>query len=283
MATIKDYFLTGTSHEFKVTQNTELTIRGDVKVPVQMYLDFAAGSILLSFYLEATSDPLQLCLDLIESNAIPAVLGVTGGFAIESGFPRVNPISASDLKFCGRINIFSENHLTSEEQATLFNAAKMKGILLEYHDPSWAEQRASIEKPLAFISHDSKDKNLIAKPLVSELIRYPGCTIWYDEYSLKVGDSLRESIEKGLKECRKCVLILTKNFLSNTGWTKAEFNSVFTREIIEQTNVILPVWVDVSREDVYAYSPSLANKVAAKWDLGAKEVAHQLYISAQQS
>jgi hypothetical protein len=38
-------------------------------------------------------------------------------------------------------------------------------------------------------------------------------TVWYDEFSLKVGDSLRESIEKGIKECKKCILILTQNYL----------------------------------------------------------------------
>lgn len=34
----------------------------------------------------------------------------------------------------------------------------------------------------------------------------------YHEFSLKVGDKLRESIEKGLKDCRKCILVLSPNF-----------------------------------------------------------------------
>lgn len=104
------------------------------------------------------------------------------------------------------------------------------------------------------------------------------CHAWYDEYSLKVGDSLRETIEKGLKEARKCVLILSPNFISNNGWTKVEFNSVFTREILEQTSVVLPVWYNVSAQQVYEYSPSLADKVGLNWQqLGEDEVIRRLY------
>ena len=76
-----------------------------------------------------------------------------------------------------------------------------------------------IEKPMAFISHHSKDKDRIVRPLAIGL-NSRLCFVWYDEFSLKVGDSLRESIESGIKDAKKCVLILTPNFLSNPGWTK---------------------------------------------------------------
>jgi hypothetical protein len=100
--------------------------------------------------------------------------------------------------------------------------------------------------------------------------------VWYDEYSLKVGHSLREQIEKGLKECKKCILILTPNYLSNEGWGKKEFNSVFTRELIEKQNVVLPVWHNVSAREIYEYSPSLADRVALNWSAGVEEVARKL-------
>lgn len=280
MATLRDYFLTHKNHGLKVTQTQEITSRGDFKIPVQMYLDFVSGAIYLAFYLGSASDPLQRCLDLVTGNTVSLVLGVAGGFHIAGGFPAVTPISATDLKFCGRIYIYSENVLTSSEHEQLLQVAKQKGLLLEYCDPNWANQHTKIEKPLAFISYDSRDKDAVARPLVEELSKFPGCTVWYDEYSLKVGDNLRESIEKGLRECKKCVLVLSKNFLANKGWTKTEFNSVFTRELVEQSNVVLPIWCDVSRDDIYAYSPSLANRVAVQWDRGAAEVAQRIYLAA---
>jgi hypothetical protein len=101
--------------------------------------------------------------------------------------------------------------------------------------------------------------------------------VWFDEYSLRPGDRLRESIEKGLKECPQCVLVLTPHFPSNTGWTRTEFDSVFTREMLERSDVVLPVWHGVAWEQVYEYSPSLANRIALEWDLGVDEVCRRLY------
>jgi hypothetical protein len=102
------------------------------------------------------------------------------------------------------------------------------------------------------------------------------CPVWYDEFSLQVGDSLRTTIEKGLKETKKCVLVLSPSFLSNGGWGKAEFDSVFTREILQGTNVILPVWHNVTVREVYEYSPRLADKVALMSSIGVAELARKL-------
>ena len=101
------------------------------------------------------------------------------------------------------------------------------------------------------------------------------CPVWYDEYSLEVGDSLRANIEKGLKETTKCVIVLSPHFLSNDGWGKAEFDSIFTREILEE-NVMLPVWHNVNVQDVYEYCPRLADKVGLNSDVGPKELARKL-------
>jgi len=132
-----------------------------------------------------------------------------------------------------------------------------------------------VEKPLAFISHDSRDKEELVRELAQELSRLM-CPVWYDEYSLRVGASLRKSIETGLKETRNCIVVLSPNFLSNEGWGKAEFDSVFTREILEKQNVMLPVWHNVTVEQVYEYSPRLADKVGLNTKIGVKELARKL-------
>ncbi len=51
-----------------------------------------------------------------------------------------------------------------------------------------------------FISHASEDKDEVARPLAEELTRL-GFRVWYDEYSLRLGDSLREKIDEGLANC----------------------------------------------------------------------------------
>jgi hypothetical protein len=59
--------------------------------------------------------------------------------------------------------------------------------------------------------------------------------------------------------------VITPNFLTNPGWTKKEFNSIFTREMIFNERIVLPIWFNVTKEEVYEYSPSLADTVALNW------------------
>jgi hypothetical protein len=54
---------------------------------------------------------------------------------------------------------------------------------------------------------------------------------------------------------------------------------VFTREILEQQPIVLPVWVGVTKQEVYDYSPSLLNIKGLDWNsLGEQEVCRQLAL-----
>lgn len=67
-----------------------------------------------------------------------------------------------------------------------------------------------------FISHASEDKDDIARPLAEELGEQ-GYEVWYDEYSLKIGDSLSQEIDRGLSSCDYGVVILSKSFFEKNG------------------------------------------------------------------
>ena len=64
-----------------------------------------------------------------------------------------------------------------------------------------------------FISHASEDKDAIVRPLVTILERL-SVRVWYDEFSLQLGDSLTASIDKGLQESKYGLVVLSKAFLS---------------------------------------------------------------------
>ncbi|AFP20488.1 toll/interleukin-1 receptor domain-containing protein [Geobacter sulfurreducens] len=49
----------------------------------------------------------------------------------------------------------------------------------------------------AFISHASEDKQDFVRGL-AEALRDNNVAVWYDEFTLKVGSSLRRSIDHGL-------------------------------------------------------------------------------------
>lgn len=111
----------------------------------------------------------------------------------------------------------------------------------------------------AFISHASEDKASLVRPLARALEKM-GFHIWFDEFELKVGDSLRQSIDKGLINSRYGIVVLSQAFFSKN-WPEYELNALTAREI-EGHKVILPVWHNVTKEEVLSYSPSLADKIA---------------------
>jgi len=175
----------------------------------------------------------------------------------------------------GKVYLYIDANLTSEQRQLLVEIGASLGLSVVVRDQGYVKQRSELSKPLAFISHNSRDKDSLVRDLAREMSLHL-CSVWYDEYSLKVGDSLRENIERGLKEAKKCVVILSPNFISNGGWSKAEFDSIYTREIHEKQNVILPVWHNVDKSEVYEYCPRLVDRFALSSSIGVKKLAAKL-------
>ena len=110
-----------------------------------------------------------------------------------------------------------------------------------------------------FISHATEDKNTFVRPLAIALRAY-GLKVWYDEFTLTLGDSLSESIDKGLADSRFGLVILSPNFIKKK-WTKRELRGLTERDVHEG-RIILPIWHNVTRSDISSFSPPLADIVA---------------------
>ncbi|MCP4895716.1 MAG: toll/interleukin-1 receptor domain-containing protein [bacterium] len=110
-----------------------------------------------------------------------------------------------------------------------------------------------------FISHASEDKELFVRPLAATL-QTLGVQIWYDEFSLSIGDSLSRSIDKGLLESRYGVVVVSPDFIKKS-WPEYELRGLVALEHSRDSE-ILPVWHNVTRADVLGFSPSLADKFA---------------------
>ena len=110
-----------------------------------------------------------------------------------------------------------------------------------------------------FVSHASEDKDEVVRPLAHAL-QAAGLRVWYDEFELRIGDSLRRKIDMGLAKSRFGVVVLSASFFEK-GWTNYELDGIVTRAV-SGDQVLLPIWHEVTKKQVIEYSPSLADKLA---------------------
>jgi TIR domain len=193
-----------------------------IAIERKLNFDFGANTIHSTFYIPELDPAINipnLCQQLV-------------GFFINDPLNFAPPSLREELRI--KLNEFdrlrSTKRLIDARQIVLYIDADVsefdkdgicqfgdsQGMSVIIRDRRYAYLRLVREKHLVFISHDSRDKASIARPLADELMKVIG-RVWFDEYSLILGASLRESIERGLRECDRCILIPTPNFLSNTG------------------------------------------------------------------
>lgn len=280
MATIREHFDTDaramTVHgdwTFSTLAGAEIAV-----VVAKIALDFDANAKYWYFYVPPQFDPIEASEAIFScSETSMCLLSPEGdGASITFGLAGYSEKVESDsLYFTKRVFLYVDATLDAAGRSELARRGATHGFVVVTRDQEYARIRSENEKPLAFISHDSRDKDAVVRELAQELSSLM-CPVWYDEYSLRVGDSLRQKIETGLREARKCIVVLSPNFLANGGWGRAEFDSIFTREILEQSNVVLPVWHNVTAREVFEYSPRLANKLALSTSIGIKELANKL-------
>ena len=111
-----------------------------------------------------------------------------------------------------------------------------------------------------FLSHASEDKDEIARPL-KDALEARGLSVWFDEIKIKVGQSIRQEIEKGISNARFGVVILSPAFFAKQ-WTQAELDALFSRKMRTAEDMILPIWHKVTKDEVMAQSPLLAGIMA---------------------
>lgn len=125
-----------------------------------------------------------------------------------------------------------------------------------------------------FISHASEDKADFVDGLYQELDSR-GIKVWYDAMSIKWGDSLRSKIDEGLRKSRFGIVILSNDYIRK-GWTQYELDGLFQREMTGG-KTILPVWHKITKDEVQAFSLTLAGRKALNTAmLSAEEIAIEL-------
>lgn len=128
--------------------------------------------------------------------------------------------------------------------------------------------------PSVFICHASEDKDAIARPLAAALLE-EHIEVWFDEYSMRVGDSLREAIDRGLAQSDFGIVIVSPAFFTKR-WPQRELNGLVAREMAGTRRLVLPVWHGADAALILRHSPPLADIAAAQSSDGLAAVVAQL-------
>jgi len=124
-----------------------------------------------------------------------------------------------------------------------------------------------------FVSHASEDKEPFVRGL-AEALQAESLKVWYDDFTLTMGDRLRRSIDRGLASSRYGVVVLSPHFFAKE-WPKLELDGLAGLET-NGRKVILPVWHNIDAAGVRRHSPTLADRVAAKSSDGLDVVVREI-------
>jgi len=111
-----------------------------------------------------------------------------------------------------------------------------------------------------FLSHSSLDKEEYVAEL-SDKLEEKGLSVFEDVKVFKIGQSQTDMMNFGILNSRFVVVFLSVNFIES-GWSEYEFKSFLNREINEKKIIILPIWHNVTVEEVKNYNPYLVDKYA---------------------
>jgi hypothetical protein len=127
-----------------------------------------------------------------------------------------------------------------------------------------------------FVSHAWEDKEDFVDEFVNEL-DVLGVRAWYDKQRMAWGDSMRAKIDEGLAKSKFGVVIISPSYIADGKyWTKTELDGLFQLESVNG-KTILPIWHNITKKDVMAYSPLIAGKLAMTTAaMTPKEIAEEL-------
>lgn len=156
-------------------------------------------------------------------------------------------------------NKFQKNLQNSyEEQLKKMRQLQQEEIKIIHsdvlNDPSLSDKEYDI-----FISYASEDSNYVDK--LETAFNEAGFSIWRDKTSIGWGTSIRQSIDNGLAKSKFGLVVISSDYIQKY-WTGYELDGILSKESSTGRQMILPLWHNVTKDEVDSKSPSLSNRLA---------------------
>lgn len=125
-----------------------------------------------------------------------------------------------------------------------------------------------------FISYASEDTEYVDE--LGLALEKSDISIWRDKDSIVWGQSIRQSIDAGLSRSRFGIVILSSAYIRKY-WTNYELSGILNKESSTGRQMILPIWHNVTKDEIDSKSPSLADRLALDSRLNSTtEIIEQL-------
>jgi len=95
--------------------------------------------------------------------------------------------------------------------------------------------------PRIFLSYADQDKSIAEKIALD--LRKSGIDVWFDQWALKVGDSLLDKIRTGINRSDFLAVLLSPHSVRSK-WVEQEINMAFIRELERREAVLLPILIE---------------------------------------
>lgn len=119
-----------------------------------------------------------------------------------------------------------------------------------------------------FISYVQSD-SLEYVDKLEQALKQKNVEVWRDKSDMIIGQSMTQVIENGLVKSKLAIVVLSPNYLCKY-WTNFELDGIFSKQGLTGKQMILPIWNNVSAEDIAKKRPSLANLLA--WNVSTDTI-----------
>jgi RES domain-containing protein len=127
-----------------------------------------------------------------------------------------------------------------------------------------------------FLCHAPEDRASVVVPLRDALFHL-GVSCWVDFAEIKIGDSIIEKVDEGMRSADYVLVVISPAFLRQP-WTTQQLRSALHREAREGKKVVLPMVVNYPNEavDFSTSMPFAPDKHYYTWKGDADEAAFEI-------
>lgn len=125
-----------------------------------------------------------------------------------------------------------------------------------------------------FVCHASEDKDEVARPL-AERLKEEGLSVWYDEFSLKWGSSLLQSINRGIAGSRYGIVVLSPSFFKKN-WPQKELDGLYQKMMTTNRDILLPIRHNMTQDELVEKAPIIADILNRSTSAGIDSLANEV-------